>query len=259
VRVSAVTVDRYSPLTVVSETVDATAVLLTPRGILDSTTYRVLRDHIIKAALDEPKAVIVDVTHLEVPAESAWVVFTSARWHVAKWPEVPIMLVCERPAGRSAITRNGVTRYVPLYPTTRAAIDAASATEPSPQRRRARADLPPRMTSLRRARELVTEWLTAWSVPELIPVTKVVITAFVENVLLHTDSNPSVRVEFDGSVVTVAVEDACHVPAGPREDPTPYSAPSGLHVVSALCRAWGNAPTSSGKMVWAVIGPENRL
>jgi hypothetical protein len=39
----------------------------------------------------------------------------------------------------------------------------------------------------------------------------------------------------------------------------PYTVPSGLHIVGALCRAWGNAPTSSGKTVWAVIGPENRL
>ena len=82
-RVSAVTADACSALSVASETVDATAVLLTVRGTLDSITYRSLRDQIIKAALDEPKAVIVDVTHLGVPAESAWVVFTSARWHVA--------------------------------------------------------------------------------------------------------------------------------------------------------------------------------
>jgi hypothetical protein len=93
----------------------------------------------------------------------------------------------------------------------------------------------------------------------LIPVAKVVVTSFVENVLKHTDSNPGVRLEFDGSAVTVAVDDGSHVPAGLRERPGPCGAPSGLHIVAALCRAWGNAPTSSGKTVWAVVGPENRL
>jgi STAS domain len=259
VRVSTVPGDACSVLSVAAETVDATAVLLTVRGTLDSTTYRSLRDQIIKTALDEPKAVIVDVTHLDVPAESAWVVFTSARWHVAKWPEVAIMLVCGDPAGRSAITRHGVARYVPLYPSVRAAVDAASCAISPPPRQRARAELPAQLTSLRRARELVTDCLTAWSQPELIPVTKVVVTAFVENVLQHTDSSAGVRLEFDGSAVTVAVEDGSHLPAGLREDPKPYAVPSGLHIVSALCRAWGNAPTSSGKTVWAVIGPENRL
>ena len=34
---------------------------------------------------------------------------------------------------------------------------------------------------------------------------------------------------------------------------------SGLAIVSALSRAWGSTPTSSGKTVWAVIGPENQL
>ena len=250
--------DPCSRLSVAIQAASEIAVL-TAHGTLDSSTYRSLRDRIIKAALEEPRAVIVDVTHLDVPAESAWVVFTSARWHVNRWPEVPIMLVCERPAGRSAIARNGVGHQVPVYPSIRAAIDAALCTGSPRLRRRAREELPAQLTSLSRARELVAEWLTAWSQTELIPVTKVVVTAFVENVLQHTDSNPAVRLEFDGSAVTVAVDDASPLPAGPREEPESYQVPSGLHIVSALCRAWGNAPTSSGKTVWAVIGPENRL
>lgn len=34
---------------------------------------------------------------------------------------------------------------------------------------------------------------------------------------------------------------------------------SGLAIVAALSRAWGSSPTSSGKTVWAIIGPENQL
>ncbi|GAC1397761.1 MAG: ATP-binding protein [Mycobacterium sp.] len=258
-QVGVVTGKPRAVLTIASESVDATAVVLTAHGTLDSATYRPLRDGIIKAALDEPKAVVVDVSGLDVPAESAWVVFTSARWHVAKWPEVPIILACDHASGRSAIARNGVVRYVPVYPSVRTAVDAASCAKAPPDRRRAHAELPADVSSLSRARDLVAESLTAWSHADLIGVTKVVVTAFIENVLQHTDSDPAVRLEFDGSVVAVAVEDASHVPAGPREDPKPNKVPSSLHIVSALCRAWGNAPTSSGKTVWAVIGPENRL
>jgi hypothetical protein len=234
-------------------------IVLTPRGVLDSSTYRSLRDSIIKAALEEPEAVIVDASDLRVPAESAWVVFTSARWHVGIWPEVPIMLVCQHLAGRSAVSRNGITRYVPVYPTLQKAVDAVACAPSPPLRRRARAALSADVSSLGRARELATEWLTAWSKMDLIPVTKVVVTTLIENVLQHTESSPGFRLEFDGSAVTVAVEDASHVPAGLRESPTPNQNPSGLRLLSALCRAWGNSPTPSGKTVWAVIGPENRL
>ncbi|BCI84847.1 hypothetical protein NIIDMKKI_00530 [Mycobacterium kansasii] len=65
--------------------------------MLDSLTYRELRDAVIKAALEEPRAVIVDANRLSVPSASAWSVFTSARWHVSSWPDVPILLACQDP------------------------------------------------------------------------------------------------------------------------------------------------------------------
>lgn len=247
-----------STLVVAADTREDTAVLM-PRGRLDSSTYRSLRDEIIKAALDRPRAVIVDVSKLFVPAESAWAVFTSARWHVGTWPEVPIMLVCDHDEGRSAIKRNGITRYVPLYPAVADAAAALSSNTAPRARRRARADLPRASSSLRRSRELVSEWLTAWSQSDFIPVAKVVVTTLAENVLEHTESRLGIRVEFDGSNVTIAVEDACRNPATLHETPLLNRAPSGLRIVSALCRTWGNAPTPNGKTVWAVIGPENRL
>lgn len=246
-------------LSVTGRTVGDVRVLVT-EGVLDSVAYLPLRDNVIQEALDEPAAVIVDVSDLAVLAPSAWRVFTSVRWHVYIWPKVPIALVCDDPARRDAIVSTGISRQIPVYPTVDSAIDARCRTGPQPKRRRARADLPATNASLQRARELVAEWLTAWSRAELIPVTKVVVTTFVENVLQHTDSRPRVRLETDGTAVAVAVEDASHVPAGVHEPAFgSHMAPSGLRIVAALCRKWGNAPTSTGKAVWAVIGPENRL
>ena len=112
---------RASPLTVYAENMDS-ACLLTVAGVLDSSTYLELRNSVIKAALDQRGAVLVDVSALDVPAPSAWSVFTSARWHVSTWPDVPIILVCGHANGRTAIVRNGVARYVPVYPTVEAAL-----------------------------------------------------------------------------------------------------------------------------------------
>src|ERR1700734_2768047 len=80
-----------------------TACLLTVEGVLDSSTYLQLRDAIVAAALDEPQAVLVDVNGLDVPASSAWAVFTSARWLLNTWPGIPSHLVCGNAVRRAVI------------------------------------------------------------------------------------------------------------------------------------------------------------
>lgn len=240
------------------DTHDAHVVVV--EGILDSKTYLPLRDAIIKACLDATSAVIVDVSALAVPTDSAWAVFTSARWHISLWPDVPLALVCRHRRGRTAVERNGISRYVPVYSSLEEATTALSDWAGLAVRRRARAELPATPESLGRARRLVEEWLTAWSRPDLVSVAKLVVTVFVENVLTHTTSAPAVRLESMDSLVTVAVEDGSTAPAARKEwSEAGGDDVSGLAIVASLCRKWGSSPIPSGKAVWAVIGPENRL
>jgi anti-anti-sigma factor len=228
-------------------------------GVLDSVTYRGLRDAIIKAALDEPRAVIVDVNKLSVPSESAYSVFTSARWHVSVWPDIPILLVCEQPRSVRAITRHGVSRYVPVYPNLQSALDAVCG-QSLLTRWRARTQLPDTRVSVGLARAMITDWLTRWDKCELIPTAATVATVFVENVLDHTDSAPVLIVESFKDTVTVAVEDHSDQQPVRHEDANRGAdVVSGLAIVSALCRAWRSTPTSSGKTVWALVGPENKF
>lgn len=249
---------RASQLKVCADTADAVS-QLTVDGILDSSTYLTLRNTVIKAALDQPAAVLVDVTALDVPGPSAWSVFTSARWHVSVWPGVPVLLVCADGARRVIITRNGIARYVPVYPSVEAALQAVTPYGRR-ARRRMRVELHASPASLRHARELVAESLAEWSQAGLIPVATVIVNVFVENVLQHTESAPVLRLETDGTTVTVAVQDGSANPALRRES-SAYGRDqvSGLAIVAAVCRAWGSTPLPSGKTVWALIGPENRL
>jgi anti-anti-sigma factor len=253
-------VSPASSVVISAETTDSVC-LLTIDGVLDSSTYLHVRDAIIKAALDEPRAVVIDVDALGVPASTAWSVFTSARWHVSTWPDVPLALVCGHAGRRRTIERSSVTRYVPVYPTVDAAMAAvADGRARARARARARTDLPAALASLRRAREFVAEWLGEWSHQALIPVATVVVNVFVENVLQHTASAPVVILESDGRVVTVSVQDESSTPAARHEDPyRGGERVSGLAIVASVCRAWGSTPTPSGKTVWAVIGPENQL
>lgn len=233
--------------------------LLTISGVLDTVTYLELRNAIIKAALDQPRVVLVDVSKLQVPAPSAWSVFTSARWHVSTWPDVPIMIVCPHESGRESIARNGVARYVPAYPSVETAL-ATLVDQGNSFKRRIRAELPAAPASLRLARRTVAEVLREWSLPELVAVATVIVNVFVENVLEHTESAPVLRLESKGTTVSVAVEDGNPMlPVRHENRSLGGERVSGLAIVAAVCRVWGSLPTVSGKTVWAVVGPENKL
>ena len=233
--------------------------MLDAAGTLDSSTYGFLRNQIVKAALDEPDGVVVDISRLQVPSTTALTVFTSARWHVSTWPDVPILLVCEPAQLRSALRAAAVPRYVPVFATRESALESVTRTRIT-VRRRARAQLPAISGSAAMARTLVSEWLTEWGHPALTPTASTVATIFIENVLAHTDSAPSLILEKQDEKLTIAVEDASHQHASRHEDAERGSdIVSGLAIVAALCRVWGSTPTASGKTVWAVIGPENRL
>lgn len=227
-------------------------------GVLDSSTYSEIRDSVIEAALAEPSAVLVDVSELHAPAESAWIAFTSARWHVSVWPGIPVALVCDHAQGRSSIARSGATRYVSVHPDE---IDAArSVRHPHIARKRASADLATAHESVRRARTLLSQWLTVWDRSEMVVTASTVASILVENTLMHTSGGATLILEAIEDSITIAVSDGSRTPAARHEDSTTGAhTVSGLAIVSALSRSWGCTPTASGKTVWALIGPENRL
>lgn len=233
------------------------ATVLTPDGVLDSGTYRSLRDDVVEAALGEPRAVVVDVSRLSVPTDSSWSVFSSARWHVDGWPNTPIVLVSKYPDVRAAFGRTAASRSVAVYPNIATAL--ASLRLHDVKTHRATAALPADLSSLRRSRRLVECWLTAWAHADLIPVAQVIVTTLVENVLQHTDSRPGVRLQADGATVTIAVDDASSAQARLCESGARVGHHWGMWIVHALCRQWGNAPTRTGKTVWVIVGKENHL
>jgi anti-anti-sigma factor len=246
-----------SSLAVAART-DQSVVVLTVEGVLDSSSSAALRDIVTKATVDEPSAVIVNVSGLQVPTESTWSSVLGVRWQAHTRPDIPILLVCGDRAMRDTMTHSEITRFMPVYATEKTAMKAAGRLTRRGVRH-ADAELPANLTSLRESRRLVREWLTTWSQSALIPVALVVVNVFVENVLEHTGSVPAMRVETDGASATIAVSDGSSTPAVRLPSPDQGIDVSGLAIVDALSRAWGSTPTSSGKTVWAVIGPENQL
>jgi anti-anti-sigma regulatory factor len=221
------------------------------QGTLDSTTYRQLRDHVIKVVLEQPRAVIVDVSDIVAPEVSAWAVFTSARWHVRQAADVPIALVCADQPTRVLLSRLRVSRYVPAYESFRAAV-AAIADGSFRYHRRAHIELPPEDASITRAGMFAVSELESWCMPEPAPVASEVATLLVGDALAQTPFELALKLESDGLTVTVAVEDKNT--GGPKKVAAHRP---GLTAVSMLCRSFGCAPTPAGQRVWAVIGPEN--
>lgn len=252
------TVAKSQSSLAISVRTEQSVVVLTADGVLDANNSAELRDTITEVTIDVPEAVIVDVSALQVPEEAAWSVFVSARWQLDSRPDVPIVLVSSSRAARDAITRVGAARFMPVYPTEKGALKALAKLGRR-KLQHAQAKLPASLSSLRESRQLVREWLTTWSKPGLIPVGLVVVNVFIENVLEHTGSEPVMRIECDGPTATIAVSDGSTAPALRLAAPPKGIDVSGLAIVDALCRAWGSTPTSSGKTVWAIIGPENQL
>lgn len=231
--------------------------ILRLRGKLTARTYVPVRDAIIKAALDQPTGVIIDVNELEVADDSRWAVFTSARWHVQQWPHVVIALACGDPEVNKRLDRMSIAHYVPVF-TSVAAATRAIREGLCRYRRHARTYISHNEFGVRVAESFIRHYLTQWSMECHLPVAVTVATIFVENALSHTDDGCDMRLESIDEDIIIAVSDISAVPAARRE-PVEGAVPAGLDIVDAICRHWGSNETPTGKTVWARVRPEDQI
>jgi serine phosphatase RsbU (regulator of sigma subunit)/anti-sigma regulatory factor (Ser/Thr protein kinase) len=110
--------------------------------------------------------------------------------------------------------------------------------------------LPPRLTSVRRARELIADPMTRWGLDELLPVTELLVSELVTNALRYAKGKVGLRLVREAGVVCCEVHD--NSPALPRVLQAGHDDENGrgLQVVSQLARRWGARRTHSGKVVW---------
>ncbi|WP_146147499.1 STAS domain-containing protein [Prauserella shujinwangii] len=229
---------------------DRDCLVVRPSGVLDERGYPLLRDTLRRCAAETPVAVIVDLRHLVIPSTAFLTVFTSVYVSTACWPAVPILLVACDVRTREWLRSSRITRIVPVH---RALDEAVAAAGTQPERRRS-ARCFPREHPGGAVRRFVTATLAEWGVDQLAEDARLIVTELVENVGLHTGSEPRVRLELRGDVLTVAVSDDDPRPAELREESLGVRSFSGLRLVSKLACAWGNSPTNAGgKIVWATL------
>lgn len=226
--------------------------LVRPVGVLDVSTYPVMRDTLLKCVVDEPDAVIVDLGPLVVPSTAVLSVFSVVAMRTGDWPGVPIMLVARQRSHREILRHSAVSRWVPCFDDLDAAFGAVG--EP-PLRRRVLVELAGQSSSSREARRHVREIGEKWGLPEagdLFADAELVATELVENTVRHTVSDLTLRLELRDGLLTVAVADDDPREAMLREGE--YEQASGLVMVASVAKVWGCTPsTSGGKIVWAVL------
>jgi anti-sigma regulatory factor (Ser/Thr protein kinase) len=225
-------------------------------GRLDSLNYLRTRDQLVKLAMEEPRAVVVEVDGLEVRTEPLLTVFSAAWMQVSRWPSVPILVVATDVSRWRWLNRCAFSRFVPVFRDVDEAVDSLGVT---PMRRRATIDLLSELSSAVLARRFVRRVCAEWSVEPEIEEVVCVASELVENAVRHAGTPMQLRLELRDRLLAVAVRDGSPHQAVMRQSPSGLPAGLGLRLVSHLSRTWGCSPDNrGGKVVWAEFkaGPE---
>jgi anti-anti-sigma factor len=227
------------------------ATVVTPSGHLDISTCHLLRDHLLKVATDEPRAVVVNLGALTIETPAPLSVFVSVQSRLAEWPAVPLLLVPGDPDVAETMVRGHLGRFVPVRLSVREAIAAIG--DPPP-RRVATARLTNRPTSPRVARECTRHTCAEWGVREVSDDAVLLASELVANAVVHTSCDPRLRLELRRGVFSVAVYDDEPGEVSVRDRGPGLTAVHGLLLVAQVAAAWGCSPTpDGGKVVWATV------
>jgi hypothetical protein len=226
----------------------AGSIVVRPVGRLSVATYPQMRDALLKAAVEWPEAVVVDLAGLAVDRISTLSVFPTVWLRLADWPGIPLLLAAGSGPLAATLQASAVPRFVPVHHDVDAAIGAVGR---PPQRRRATLDLPGTPESSARARRWLGQLCADWGLGAL-PAAAAVATELVENMIHHSGTGGTLRVELRGTNLSLAVTDGTTRPPSlaARGD---FDAGCGLVVVDTMARKWGHSPRVGGKVVWAVV------
>jgi hypothetical protein len=226
------------------------ASLVTLRGTLDVSTYAGLRDALLKAAAEEPLALIVDVDRMVVRSAPSLSVFSLVWMRVSEWPGVPVLLLAGDFATYAQMVAQPMARFVPVHGDLGSAM---SALVRPPLRRRDHVWLSGVPASSAAGRAFVRSTCQRWGLASMCEDAETVATELVENALRHTTGGADLRLELRRGLLSVAVADGSSRQAVLREAVHDGMASTGLSIVANVARAWGCAPTVRGKVVWATL------
>jgi anti-anti-sigma factor len=217
-------------------------------GELDLSTAPRVRAALSKCLVEQPDAVVVDLTDATVAGHAALAVFLVVSRQAAFWPDSPMLMVV--PDQRMAESLANQNTRLSIFPTLEGALVAE-------HRQRALVlgeVLLPAMGAARRARFLAVEACTRWDLRELAPTASIVSSELVSNAVKHAGTMADLRFTLGRRHLFIAVRDGSdRQPQPRRDDPDDAGAARGLLLVEELAHRWGCAPADGGKVVWAAL------
>lgn len=218
-------------------------------GVLDTSTAGALRGPLMSFAADQAPPTVVEVDRLRIDDVSALSLFADVARETADWPSGPPMV--SWPGGDLAAWGS-----VDFPVTTGSSLPSYAEVEVLS------AELEPISGAARKARELVTEGCARWELPAATGPACIVATELVNNVVAHAHTPMTVRFGrgHDGQAVHLSVRD--HTGTLPKPGaPLSMSAYGGrgLLLVEAVALRWGTSALPDGKLVWAVVPPDDEV
>ncbi len=174
-----------------------------PHGLLSLSTATSLRDVLLKAAAEEPRGLVCDLSLAGATREGLTVLHVVAD-QVADWPASPMVVVACDPVVVRHLERLGLLRRLAVVP---ALDEAAAALRRSPHLLRATIELPPTLDAPAAARAFVGAALTRWQVPAVVEGAQWVVSELVTNAVMHARTDLAVRVALAGRRVNLSVAD----------------------------------------------------
>jgi hypothetical protein len=202
---------------------------------------------VTKCFAEHPRAVLVDLQCLQDPlAASAPAWWTMAMTGARMVPPVAVV-VCLPPGtalGRR-LNRLGARRTVPVFASMPEAREALALRVPLTDR--VQLDLSPQPDASARALALVAGVCQAWHLPQLRQNVELIMSELVDNAVRHAGTDILVVMARRGAGISLRVSD------DDLRLPAMLDAPHGLHRVHAAATVWGAMPTTTGKIVWALV------
>lgn len=204
-------------------------------GMLDADAVEPVRTALLTFLADQPAAVVVDLSLLTAPDPATLTVLGAAARESHRWPSGRLVISSPAP-GFGESDRGGA----------------------DPPELAAYLGLDPVVGAARLAREFTDDHCARWDLTELVEEARVAVTELVNNVVAHAGTPMTLRLRpWDGGLQLSVRDHSAAPPAFGGPAPPTSLGGRGLLLIDTIAREWGTSRLADGKVVWALLRPED--